>query len=260
MPNPMVPPAGPSPAPDAALRPTVLVTGGSRGIGRAVCLEFGRAGWRVGVHYLARRQEAADTADLVKQSGGEAIPYCADIRNPAQVQTMVRDLAARWGRLDVMICNAGQAASGLVVRLRPDQWSALVETNLTGTFHCLQAAGRVMRDQKDGSVIVIASYAGLQGRPGQAAYAASKAGLLGLVKTAAREWGDHNIRINAVCPGWHRTDLSGSALPDPAGEEGPSAHLLGRFVDLNEVARSIYHLALLQDISGQVWNLDSRIL
>jgi 3-oxoacyl-[acyl-carrier protein] reductase len=260
MPNPIVPPAAPSPVSDAAHRPTVLVTGGSRGIGRAVCLEFGRAGWRVGVHYLTRRQEADGTAALINQAGGEAIPYCADIRKAAQVQAMVRDFVARWGRLDVLICNAGQAASGLAVRLRPDQWSALIDTNLTGTFHCLQAAGTVMQNQRDGSIIVMASYAGLQGRPGQAAYAASKAGLLGLVKTAAREWGSHNIRINAICPGWHRTDLSGIALPDPAEEEGPSDHLLGRFVDLNEVARSIYHLALLQDISGQIWNLDSRIL
>jgi 3-oxoacyl-[acyl-carrier protein] reductase len=259
MPNPIVPPVRPSTA-DASPRPVVLVTGGSRGIGRAICLEFGRAGWRVGVHYRERRQEAEGTVDLVKHAGGEAIAYPADIRDAAQVRAMVKDVATRWGRLDVMICNAGQAASGLVLRLSPDQWSSLIETNLTGTFHCVQAAGDVMQVQGDGSVLVLTSYAGLQGRPGQAAYAASKAGLLGLVKTTAREWGCHNIRINAVCPGWHRTDLSGSALPDPAEGAGPADHVLGRFVDLNEVARSIYHLALLQDISGQVWNLDSRIL
>jgi 3-oxoacyl-[acyl-carrier protein] reductase len=245
---------------DTDHRPTVLVTGGSRGIGRAICLEFGRNGWRVGVHYRERRQEAEGTTDLIKRSGGEALPYPAEIRDTRQVDRLVQDVAGRWGRLDVMICNAGAAASGLVLRLSPEEWSAQIETNLTGTFHCVQAAGRVMCAQGDGTIIVLASYAGLQGGPGQAAYAASKAGLLGLVKTAAREWGPHNVRINAVCPGWHRTDLSGSAIPDPAEDTGPSEHVLGRFVDLTEVARSIYHLALLQDISGQVWNLDSRIL
>src|SRR5688572_26256584 len=105
-------PAGRSRVPDTTVRPTVLVTGGSGGIGRAVCLEFGRAGWRVGVHYLSRKQEADRTAALINEAGGEAVSCHADIRKAAQVQDMVQTLAVRWGKLDVMVCNAGQADSG----------------------------------------------------------------------------------------------------------------------------------------------------
>ena len=244
-------------SPSSATRPTVLVTGGSRGIGRAICLEFGRAGWRVGVHYRERKDDAARTAATVTADGGEGISYQADIGNARQVEAMVQGFVSRWGRFDVLVCNAGQATNGLVLRLRPDAWRAVIETNLTGTFHCLKAAASHMLAQGDGSVIVVSSFAGLQGRPGQSAYAASKAGLLGLVKTAAREWGYRNVRVNAVLPGWHRSELSAPALPGLAGMED---HVLGRSPDLHAVARSVYHLALLKDVSGQVWNLDSRLI
>jgi len=130
-----------------------------------------------------------------------------------------------------------------------------VETNLTGTFHCLQAAGPVMARQRNGAVIVVGSLAALQGGAGQAAYAASKAGLMGLVKSAAKEWGNRNIRVNMALPGWHKTPLAGSAFPHEASVD----HVLGRTPSLEDVAGSIYRLALLQDSSGQIWNLDSRI-
>lgn len=240
-----------------AASPTVLVTGGSRGIGRAICLEFGRRGWRVGVHYRERRDEAEKTAGMIKDGGGEAAIYQAEVRHAGQVQAMVQNFLADWERLDVLVCNAGQAENGLVVSLRPEQWVSTIETNLTGTFHCLRAAGPAMLARQEGSVLVVTSFAGLQGRAGQAAYAASKAGLLGLVKSVAREWGPYNVRINAVCPGWHKTGLSEAYLPGP---DELADHMLGRLVGLESAARSVYHLALLQDASGQVWNLDSRIL
>lgn len=237
------------------LVPTVLVTGGSGGIGRAVCLAFGEAGWRVGVQYRTRPREAARTAALVRGCGGVALTFQADIRDGKHTQEMVNRLVDRWGRLDVLVCNAGIASSGLVLRTSTDTWAAVVETNLTGTFHCLQAAGPVMAGQRDGAVIVVGSLSGLQGATGQAAYAASKAGLSGLVKTAAKEWGQLNVRVNLVLPGWHRTGLAGAAYP----EDAPADHLLGRTPSLEGVARIIYQLALMRDSSGQVWNLDSRI-
>ncbi len=234
----------------------VLVTGASGGIGRAVSLAFAAAGWRVGVHYGRRSKEAARTAALVRRRGGVALCLQADIRDGKQTQEMVNRLVDRWGRLDVLVCNAGVASDDLVLRMRAEAWAAVVETNLTGTFHCLQAAGPVMARQGDGAVIVVGSLAALQGDVGQAAYAASKAGLLGLVKTTAREWGKQNVRINMVHPGWHKTALAGSAFPHEASDD----HVLGRTPSLEEVAGVIYRLALLRDSSGQVWNLDSRIL
>jgi 3-oxoacyl-[acyl-carrier protein] reductase len=214
----------------------------------------------VGIHFRERQGEAERTAALVKGCGGEGGLFQADIRDAPQVDAMMRDLTACWGHLDVMVCNAGQAWSGLVMRLRPEQWAAVIDVNLTGTFHCLRAAASVMLPQGNGSVVVIGSYAGFQGRTGQSAYSASKAGLLGLAKAAAREWGSSNIRINVICPGWQRTDLAGSAMRSLVDGMNDSNHILGRTVDLEEVARSVYYLALLKDASGQVWNLDSRIL
>ncbi len=239
-----------------ARTPAVLVTGGSGGIGRAICLEFARAGWTVGIHFHERQEAAERTAASVKESGGEGLLFQADIRNAHAVEAMAESFAARCGRFDVLVCNAGQAASHLVLRLSPDVWTATIETNLTGTFYCLRAAGKLMLAQRAGSVVVIGSFAAVQGQPGQAAYAASKAGLLGLVKTAAREWGASNVRVNAVLPGWHQTELVGDAVPVTLH----STHVLGRLAELQSVARSIYYLALLEDVSGQVWNLDSRIL
>lgn len=234
----------------------MLITGASGGIGRAVSLAFGAAGWRVGVHCRTRSRAAAGTAAMVRRRGGVALCLQADIRDGKQTQEMVNRLMDRWGRLDVLVCNAGVTSNDLVLRLKPEAWAAVVETNLTGTFHCLQAAGSVMARQGDGAVMVVGSLAALQGAAGQAAYAASKAGLLGLVKTAAKEWGKQNVRVNMVLPGWQKTALAGSAFPG----EAPADHVLGRTASLQEVADTIYRLALVRDSSGQLWNLDSRVL
>lgn len=257
MPRPNSSQMHPSASPSVDNRPTVLVIGGSGGIGRAICLEFGRAGWRVGVHYRDRRKEAAWTLAAIRAGGGEGLLCRADVRDSRQVDGMVQEVRTRWGRLDVLVCSAGQASSNLVLRLHPDEWATTIETNLTGTFHCLKAAGQVMLTQRNGSVIVVASFAGLQGQAGQAAYAASKAGLLGLVKTAAREWGPSNVRVNAILPGWHQTNLAEPAFSRAAALDN---HVLRRLTSLSAVASSVFHLALLHDASGQVWNLDSRIL
>jgi 3-oxoacyl-[acyl-carrier protein] reductase len=236
---------------------TVMITGGSGGIGQAICSEFGRAGWRVAVQYRQRTGEAEASCRVVKDLGGEAISLPGDIRDRAAVEGMVQTVLSRWGSLDILIANAGQARSGLVLRFTTKDWADTIETNLTGTFHCLQAAGRCMLQQRSGSVVVIGSFAAVQGHPGQAAYAASKAGLVGLVKTAAREWGPSNVRVNMLLPGWHRTDLAGTAVPHPSILE---EHVLGRTPDLQEVAKAVYTLATLPDASGQVWNVDSRIV
>ncbi|WP_447603325.1 SDR family oxidoreductase [Nitrospira sp. Nam80] len=238
---------------DAPHGGTVLVTGGSGVIGRAICLAFARAGWTVGVHYHTQSAEAAHTLSLVQNTSNNATLYNADVRLYNEVTAMVDRFVMHHGTLNVMVCNAATATGQLVIRHRNDDWQRVIETTLTGTFHCIRAAAGVMSG--GGSILVIGSYAGTQGDTGQAAYAAAKAGLLGLVRTAAREWGTSDIRVNLVYPGRHHTPLAGIAI------EGRTAGpLLGRSPDLDEVARSICHLAQLKDVSGQVWNLDSRVV
>jgi len=236
---------------------TALITGGSGGIGRALCLAFSHAGWQVGVHYYEHKAEAEQTVSLITQHGGTSMTYQADIREAAQVEAMITRFVTTYGHLDVMICNAGISSSQLLLRLTPKEWENSIATNLSGSFYCLQAAGRHMIRQNYGSIIVVGSYAGVHGDVGQSAYAASKAGLLGLVKTSALEWGANNIRVNVVLPGWHQTELAGAAMPDATEL---NRHILRRTPSLQEVAQSIVHLATRQDMSGQVWNLDSRLL
>ena len=232
------------------------VTGASRGIGRAVSVALACTGWRVAVHYRERAEEASRTVEAIQQQGGDARAYPADVRDGKQMTSLAAAVIAHWQRLDLVVCNAGIGHSGLVLRTDPEDWNRLVGVNLTGTFHTLRAAGEVMTARGGGHIIIVGSLAGSQGQTGQAAYAASKAGLIALARSAAREWGRWNVQVNVVLPGWHRTELSGEAMPDDLW----SNHLVGRTPELEEVAHTIAHLATCRDVSGQVWNLDSRVL
>ncbi|HAP38790.1 MAG TPA: beta-ketoacyl-ACP reductase [Nitrospira sp.] len=251
----MIPNTFPSSSPASPSR-TVLVTGASGGIGRRLCLAFARDGFWVGVHYFRRRHAAEDTLAELTAAGGEGALFQADIRSRDAVQAMVDDLQCRRGRLDVLLCVAGIAGSHLVVRFPEEDWQRIIETNLSGTYRSMTAAAAVMTTG-GGSILVIGSYAGLHGTSGQGAYAASKAGLIGLVQTAAREWGPYNIRVNLICPGWQLTNLAGESYPTA---DELQDHVLGRVSNLNDVSMTICRLAQLPDVSGQVWNLDSRIV
>ena len=166
----------------------MLVTGASGGIGRRLCRAFARDGFWVGVHYCSRQEAAEETLAELTAAGGQGALFQADIRSGEAVRAMVDDLRRTRGRLDVLLCNAGIAASHLVVRCPEDEWQRIIDTNLSGTYRTMTTAAAGMMTE-GGSILVIGSYAGLHGRSGQGAYAASKAGLIGLVQTAAREWG-----------------------------------------------------------------------
>jgi len=243
----------------AAGRPAVLVTGASGGIGRTLSVEFGRAGWHVGVHYHRNQEAAEQTLRDVIHAQGSAELYQADVREAASVQRMMDGFARRAGDspCSVLICNAGIGTGGLVLRERDEAWSDTIAVNLTGTFLCLRAFAPVLIDRGGGSIVVIGSYAGWHGSTGQGAYGASKAGLIGLVKSAALEWGPYDIRVNLVLPGWQKTGLSEAAMP---ADGAWSDHALRRPPALEEVARTIVYVAQLKDMSGQVWNCDSRDL
>jgi 3-oxoacyl-[acyl-carrier protein] reductase len=144
-----------------------------------------------------------------------------------------------------------------VLTQREEDWAEVLATNLTGTFHCLRAMAPPLLASGGGSIVVIGSHAGYHGSLGQAAYAASKAGLIGLVKTAAQEWGSQNIRVNLLLPGWQRTELSKGMMPESAGW---TDHALRRSPSIEEIAKTVLHLAQLTDVGGQVWNCDSRNL
>ena len=234
----------------------VLVTGASRELGRAIAVGFGAVGTRVVVNYRTNADEAGRTVKAVEDAGGSAFVYQADVRDAKNVAAMVTATVDRWHRLDVLVCNAAASADSLLLRLSDEAWDRVLATTLTGAFLCLQSAGAVMQAQGDGSVILIGSFSALQGRAGQAPYAAAKAGLLGLLRSVAREWGPANVRVNMVLPGWHATSLTGfRADPTPA----PFGPALGHGTAPNAVASFVVALADLRDVSGQVFNLDSRI-
>jgi 3-oxoacyl-[acyl-carrier protein] reductase len=243
--------------PDGEITHAVLVTGASGGIGRAISLAFAAAGWSVGIHYHRNKAAAEGTLTQVVAIGGTGTLYEADIRESHAVQEMVEVSCRRAPVPSVFICNAGIGGSHLLLRQREDDWAEVVDTNLTGTFHCLRAMAPPLLAHGGGSIVVIGSHAAFHGSTGQAAYAASKAGLIGLVRTAAQEWGSGNVRVNLLLPGWQKTELSEGAMP--AGDNW-NDHALGRAPSREEVARTVFHLAQLNDVSGQVWNCDSRTL
>ena len=176
----------------------VLVTGASQGLGRAIAVGFGAIGARVVVNYRTHADEADRTVKAVEDAGGSAFAYQADVRDAKNVAAMVSAAVDRWHRLDVLVCNAAASDDSLLLRLSDEAWDRVLATTLTGVFLCLQSAGAVMQAQGDGSVILIGSFSALQGRAGQAPYAAAKAGLLGLLRSVAPEWGPTNVRVSAT--------------------------------------------------------------
>ena len=237
----------------------VIVTGGARGLGRNIALKFGKAGDRVVVNYVSHGQDAAAVVEEILRAGGEAVSCRADVRIAEEVGTMIDETTKRWGALDVLVNNAGITKDRLMLRLPEQDWDSVLDTNLTGAFHCIRAASRIMSNQREGHIVNIYSIVGAQGREGQAPYAASKAGLIGLTKAAAKELGGFNIKVNAVLPGYLPTEMGGS-ISEAIHERVLHENALNRVSDPQEVAEFIHHLSRMNNVSGQIFNLDSRIL
>lgn len=237
----------------------VIVTGASRGLGRAIALRFGRKGKKVLVNYREREKEATSVADEIKKNGGDAITFMADVSDSGKVEEMVNLVLKEWGGIDVVINNAGIVKDKLLIKTSEDEWDDVIGVNLKGPFNMIRAVSKVMIRQKEGHIINISSISGIKGRVGQASYSASKAGLIGLTKTVAKELGRYNIKVNAVLPGLLMTDMvhgSQSTVHSTQLKES----LLERFSDVNMVAEFVYNLSENDFISGQVFNLDSRII
>jgi 3-oxoacyl-[acyl-carrier protein] reductase len=240
-------------------RRVVIVTGASRGLGRTIAVTFGKAGDRVMVNYVSREQDARAVVSEITLFGGEAAPFKADVGIADEVNALVNEAVKRWGAVDVLVNNAGITRDRLMPRLAEQDWDGVLATNLKGAFHGIRAASRLMSKQRQGHIINISSLVGVRGREGQAHYAASKAGLIGLTKTAARELGRFNIKVNAVLPGYLSTDM-GEKVSHAVREQALKENVLGRIADPQEVAEFIFYLSRMNNVSGQVLNLDSRII
>ena len=234
-----------------------LVTGGSRGIGRAVCLELARQGAAVAVNYAGSIQAAEETVRQCRQLGVEAELFQADVASPAACDALVAAVKERFGRLDILVNNAGISRDGLLMTAKEEDFSKTLDTNLKGAYFCTKAAAKVMLRQKYGRIVSLSSVVGLRGNPGQTAYAASKAGILGLTKAAAKELAGRDITVNAVAPGYIATDMT-AALPEKAREAMLTTIPKGRPGTPEEVARAVAFFAQRESayVTGQVLCVD----
>ena len=192
-----------------------LVTGGSRGIGRAICLELARQGAAVAVNYAGNEQAAQETVEACRALGVQAEAFQADVSDPAACESLIAQVKERFGRLDILVNNAGVTRDSLLMTAKAEDFDKVLDTNLKGAYFCMKAAAKVMMRQRYGRIVNLSSVVGLRGNPGQTGYAASKAGILGLTKAAAKELAARNITVNAVAPGFIETDMT-AVLPEKA--------------------------------------------
>ena len=222
---------------------TALVTGASRGIGRAVAVALARGGANVALNYAGNEAAAAEALKLVEQAGApKAKLYRFDVGDPTACTRAVEAVVAEMGSLDVLVNNAGIALDQLVMRMKDDDWNRTLQVNLTGNFNLIRAASRPMMKAKGGAIINVTSVVGEMGNAGQAAYAAAKAGQIGLTKAVARELASRNIRVNAVAPGYIDTDMT-SALPEAAKTKMTEMIPLSRLGTAADVASAVAFLA-----------------
>ncbi|MGL5921632.1 3-oxoacyl-ACP reductase family protein, partial [Chroococcidiopsis sp.] len=185
-----------------------IVTGASRGIGRAIALSLAAEGANVVVNYASSSSAAKEVVEEIEAAGGSAIAIPADVSDAAQVDTLVNAVVDKWKRIDVLVNNAGITRDTLLLRMKPEDWQAVIDLNLTGVFLCTKAVSKIMLKQRSGRIINIASVAGQMGNPGQANYSAAKAGAIGFTKTVAKELASRGIIVNAVAPGFITTDMT----------------------------------------------------
>ena len=234
-----------------------LVTGGSRGIGRAVCLELARVGFAVAVNYAGNQQAAQETAEACRALGVKAEIFAADVSRPEECARLFEEVLAAFGRVDVLVNNAGVTRDSLILCLSEEDFDKVLDTNLKGAFFCCKAAARPMMKQRFGRIINLTSVVGLRGNPGQTNYSASKAGLIGLTKSLAKELASRGITANAVAPGFIDTDMT-RAMPEAAKAAMNGTIPLGRPGQPEEVARAVAFFASEESgyITGQVLCVD----
>lgn len=238
-----------------------VVTGASRGIGRAIALKLASRGAKVVVNYHSNTTAAEEVVQQIKDSGGEALAAGGDVSNREAAQAVIDAALETFGQLDILVNNAGITRDTLLMRMSDQEWDTVINTNLKGAFNCIKSAIKPMIKQRYGRIINITSVSGLAGNPGQANYSSAKAGLIGLTKTAAKELGSRNITVNAVAPGYITTEMT-AGLSDAMKENIVDMTPLGRLGSPEDVANAVAFLVSDEAafITGQVLSVDGGLV
>ena len=235
-----------------------LVTGGSRGIGRACALELGKAGYDVVINYAGNAEAAAKTVEDIKALGVNAEAYKFDVSNKEEVDNAIAEIIEKFGRMDVLVNNAGITRDDLFIRMNEDKWTAVINTNLNSAYYVSKPVVKLMMKQRSGSIVSTTSVVGLYGNPGQANYSAAKAGLVGFTKSLAKELGVRGIRVNAVAPGFIATDMT-KDLGNT--DEYMKMIPLKRMGQAEDIAKAVKFLAVDADyVTGQVLQVDGGLI
>lgn len=237
-----------------------IITGGSRGIGKAIVSEFARQGARVAFNFMKSEDKALELKKEIEKNGGKALTFRQDVKDYDAIKVMVEGVKSHFGRLDIIVNNAGILRDKALMLMEEQDWEDVISTNLSGAFNLIRASIVNFMKQKSGNIINITSVAGIKGMPRQVNYSASKAGIIGLTKSLAREVGPYNVRVNAIAPGYIDTDMV-KDLKDGYKEELLKRIPLNRFGKSEEVARVAAFLASdeARYITGQVITIDGGL-